>query len=341
VAHITPGPVLEALGCKQVKWPGHGVPPDATHQFHDEEIMKAGEYDHLLADPSDFAVRTYLPRLFGALEVFQKLPPLNRMLMGYSQARFMNILATAEFTRAFEALFRAGREMQKWNAVMDSLPMEMEELGFPAYHGAVTMAPYDVIQDYLRGMRGTMVDMYKQPDKLLEACEKILPIVLDAGLSAAKNTGNPRVFIPLHWGSEGFMSLKQFETLYFPTFKKLIQALVEVGLTPCPFFEGDYTSRLEYLLELPRGKVIGQFDTTDIFRAKEVLKNHMCIKGNVPVSLLQTGSPEEIKEHCRKLIDVVGKDGGFIIGTRAPLDEARPEKVKIMLDFVREYGVYR
>ncbi len=137
------------------------------------------------------------------------------------------------------------------------------------------------------------------------------------------------------------MSNKQFETLFFPSLKQLIEALVSQGLTPVAFFEGSYTTRLEYLLELPKGKIIGQFDSTDIFKAKDVLKNHMCIKGNVPVSLLQTGTMQEIIDHCKKLIDVIGKDGGFIIDTRAPLDVADPAKVKIMLDFVREYGVYR
>jgi uroporphyrinogen-III decarboxylase len=203
------------------------------------------------------------------------------------------------------------------------------------------MPPYDVLQNFLRGMRGTILDIYKHPEKIVEACHKILPWVIDTGVTAAKMTGNPRVLVPIHWGSEGFMSNKQFEALFFPTLKLLIEALVYQGLTPIAFFEGSYTTRLDYLLELPKGKIIGQFDSTDIFKAKDVLKNHMSIKGNVPLSLLQTGSPQEIIDHCKKLIDVVGKDGGFIIDTRAPLDIADPAKVKIMLDFVREYGVYR
>ena len=78
---------------------------------------------------------------------------------------------------------------------------------------------------------------------------------------------------------------------------------------PCPFFEGDYTSRLEYLLELPKGKVMGQFDTTDVFKAKEILGGHMCIRGNVPVSLFHAGTPQDVRDYCKKLIDVVGKDG--------------------------------
>lgn len=137
------------------------------------------------------------------------------------------------------------------------------------------------------------------------------------------------------------MSLKQFETFYWPTLKGLILGLIEAGLTPCPFFEGDYTSRLEYLLELPRGKVLGHFDNSDMHKVKEVLGKKMCIMGNAPSSLLQTGTQQDVKDYCQKLIDVVGTGGGFILSPRSSIDEAKPENIKAMLDFTKEYGIYK
>jgi len=190
-------------------------------------------------------------------------------------------------------------------------------------------------------MRGSMLDMYRQPDNLLKACQQLLPLMLSSGIAGAKRSGSTRVFIPLHRGAEGFMSPKQFETFYWPTFKELVLGLVNAGLTPCPFFEGDYTSRLEYLLEFPKGKVLGHFDTSDIFKTKEMLGNHMCIQGNVPPSLLQTGTPQDVKDYCKKLIDVVGKGGGLIVTPRSSIDEVKPENLKAMIDFTKEYGVYR
>jgi uroporphyrinogen-III decarboxylase len=56
--------------------------------------------------------------------------------------------------------------------------------------------------------------------------------------------------------------------------------------------------------------------------------------------LLQTGSPEEIRSHTRKLIEVVGKDGGYIMATRGSLDEADPALIKVWVDATREYGKY-
>ena len=117
--------------------------------------------------------------------------------------------------------------------------------------------------------------------------------------------------------------------------------LIERGATPCIFFEGSFTSRLEYLLEFPKGKMLARLDTTDIFKAKEILRDHVCIQGNVPSTLLQVGTVQEVKDHCKKLIDVVGKDGGFILSPRSSTDEVKPENLKAMIDFTQEYGVYR
>ncbi len=110
---------------------------------------------------------------------------------------------------------------------------------------------------------------------------------------------------------------------------------------PHVFWEGDCTSRLETIGDIPRGKALYAFEKTDIFRAKEVLRDRVCIRGNVPASLLCTGSPQEVRDYCKKLIDVVGKGGGFIMDSASSLDEEKPENVKAMIEFTKEYGVYR
>ena len=341
IAVMVPGKALEALGCRQLLIPGHGLPCDSGHQFVEDEYMKADELAAFLADPSDYAVRTYLPRIFSAFAPLQKLPRLSRMIWGYGEIGAVEMMTNPEFTEMFEAIARAGREFQAWNKDMGSFVREMEDLGFPPFSIALTQAPYDWLPDFLRGMKGSMLDLFRQPDKVLEACEKLLPVMIEKAVATAKESGNPRVFIPLHRGSDGFMSLKQFETFYWPTLEKLCLALIEEELIPWIFFEGDYTSRLEYLLELPKGKVLAHLDRTDISRAKKILGNHMCIMGNVPASLLQTGTKEEVIRYTRHLIDTVGKDGGYIMACRSPMDETDPELVKTWMDCTREYGKYR
>jgi hypothetical protein len=333
----TSGNALEAIDFKQMLWPGGpGASPYHTHQFVEGEYMKADEYDVFLEDPSDFLMRTYLPRVSGALGPFQKLPHMTVLLFGPTAILGMNGL-----DEAIAALSKARQEVLSWNSEMNHAEKDMEQLGFPILTKAATFTAFDIISDRLRGMRGSMLDMYRQPDKLLKTCQKLMPILLRSAINRAKSTGNPRVFIPLHRGAEGFMSAKQFETFYWPSFKYLLLGLIEAGLTPCPFFEGDFTSRLDYLLELPKGKILGHFDNSDIKKVKEVLGKTMCIMGNVPASLLQTGTAQEVKDYCKKLIDDIGTGGGFILAPRSSIDEAKPENIRAMLDFTKEYGVYK
>jgi hypothetical protein len=129
------GAVMDTLGFKQLKWPGHGAPVMSTYQYVEDEYMKADEYDLFFFDLTDFMVRTYWPRIFGALQPFSKLPPL-------------------------------------------------------------------------------------------------------------------------HKGLDGFMSSDQFKTFYWPTLRKLMIGLIDEGLNPFVFWEGDCTSRLEAIGDIPRGKVV-------------------------------------------------------------------------------------
>jgi uroporphyrinogen-III decarboxylase len=338
----TPGDALEALGCKQIQWPGDGLPPDCTFQFVEDEYMKADEYDLLLEDPSDFVMRTFLPRIFRKLEVFGQLPPLKVLMMGYfAMPAIATVAAVPGFTEAFQAFYQAGQALLRHIAANAEFQKEMVEAGYPCSSGAITLAPFDLISDSLRGMKGTMLDMYRQPEKLLRLIDILTPMQINSPIALAKATGNPGVFIPLHRGADGFLSLKQFETFYWPSLKKLILTLIDNGLTPCPFFEGDYTMRLKYLAELPKGKVLGLFDGTDIYMVKEALGNTMCISGMMPLSLLQVGTPDSVRAYTKTLIDVLGKGGGFIMGPRCIMDEANPDLVKVWFDFTKEYGVCR
>jgi hypothetical protein len=69
-----PEKVFERIDYISHKWPGHGLASDApTYQFVEGEYMKADEYDNLISDPTDFWLRTYLPRIAKAFEPFRRL----------------------------------------------------------------------------------------------------------------------------------------------------------------------------------------------------------------------------------------------------------------------------
>ena len=299
------------------------------------------EYDHFLKDPSDYLFRIMLSRVSDNLAGIAALPKLTD-ISGYMGAMALaTVMASPETEKAFMTLIKAGKILRRAQHKQTKFMQMMEDSGFPPYFQGAAMPPFDVISHSMRGMSGTMQDMFRQPEKIIEATEKILELTLERPLPPPSPLGHTRIFMTNTRGSDDFMSQKHFDKFYWPTFRKLVHGLIEKGTTPCIFFEGNFTSRLEYLLDFPRGSILVRLDTTDIYRAKEVLKDHLCIQGNVPSSLLQVGTVQQVKDYCKELIDRVGKDGGFILSPRSSTDEAKPENLKAMIDFTREYGIYR
>jgi uroporphyrinogen-III decarboxylase len=117
-----------------------------------------------------------------------------------------------------------------------------------------------------------------------------------------------------------------------------VEALIREGITPWVLAEGACNTRLETFRDVTPGKVIYHFEMTDIFKAKEMMRDRCCIRGNVPASILTVGTPEDVRTYCKKLIDVCAVDGGYIMDASTPLAEAKPENVQAMYDFTREYG---
>jgi uroporphyrinogen-III decarboxylase len=136
------------------------------------------------------------------------------------------------------------------------------------------------------------------------------------------------------------MSDEQFKTFYWPYLRKGMLALIDKGIIPVVYWEADIESRLEHIADVPPGKVIYHVSATDIQKAASALKGIATIAGNVPNILLLSGTTDDVKAYCKKLIDTAGKDGGYIMDTEVMLDEAKPENLKAMIDFTKEYGVY-
>ncbi len=184
-----------------------------------------------------------------------------------------------------------------------------------------------------------MMDMYRRGDTLLEAMERLTPMAIEDAIRGAEVASSPVVLMPLHKRPGGFMSAKQFETFYWPTFKKVMLGLIEEGFVPMPFAEGDYGPRLETIKDMPRGTVVWYFETMDMARAKRVLGDNACIAGNVPISLLHTGTPQQVKNACRRLIETCAPGGGYILAGSASMDEGNADNLRAMMEAAKEYGV--
>ncbi len=335
------GKIFEILDYKQYKWPGHGVSKESVYQTLEGEYMLPEDYEALINDPTDFWVRTYLPRICGALEPLKTIGAFTDIWELPFLSPCMIPFGTPEVQNALKALMEAGKEAIAWIEEIGAFEMEARGMGFPSCAAGASKAPFDILGDTLRGTRGMMLDMYRRPDMILKAVEKITPIYVKQGVNSANFQGNPVIFIPLHKGADGFMSDEQFKTFYWPSLKALILGLAAEGCVPWLFCEGSYNTRLEYLTELPKGSCFWIFDRTDMARAKELLGDTLCIGGNVPSGLLLTGTAEQVKEYCKNLIDVAGKGGGYIMAMGTAMDQGKADTLHAMIDFTKEYGVYK
>jgi uroporphyrinogen-III decarboxylase len=336
-----PGRVLELLDYKLYYWPGRGLPENASSwQFIEGEYMTADEYDALILDPTDFWLRTYMPRIFGTLEPFRMFQPFTNITENVHVGQFA-VFSSPQMQDTLQKFIDVGKEYQKSMEVTMKYAGLRAANGFPGGMGAFCKAPFDIIGDSLRGTAGIMKDMYRYPDKLLQALDVIADVYISNILNSPMMPRLTMVSYPLHKGADGWMSQKQFDTFYWPSMKKVMDAFIEEGLIQSLFAEGAYNTRLEAVNVFPKGTVHWYFDQTDMFKAKEILGKNCSIQGNVPISMVVTGSPAEVKEYSVKLIEGCGKGGGYVLSAGTIAENPKLENLRAMMEAIREYGYYK
>jgi hypothetical protein len=333
------GAAMTELDVRNCVWPGGPKPPDYGYQFIETENMKADEYDMFLNDPTGFVIRRYLPRVYGSLTPLAKLPPLDSMFLGLEA--LTPLFAAPGFLEMARHLAEAGEQAAEFAKKVGTFE-DLAQLGFPPFtrfvRGGVGGAPFDTLTTYLRGLTGSMVDMYRQPEKLLKACELILERRIAAATPADPTERDypPRVGMPLWRGDATFMSEAQFKKFFWPGLKKSLQTHVDLGYVPVPTFEAKYGDRLACMLELPKGRILASIEAVDVARAKEMLGGHTGLFVRCPNSST-VWSLGEVESYVKDLIDKYGRNGGIMIGIHMP-QKARIDDMQAMLRSVKEYG---
>ncbi|MDX1412586.1 MAG: uroporphyrinogen decarboxylase family protein [Candidatus Promineifilaceae bacterium] len=343
--YFLPGEALDMLGYTVYRWPGQELEPTAPFQAVEAEYMRADEYDDLIANPEGYYLRTYMPRAFANLTGFEKLPGLFASQEIPGVGPMVAAAGTDIVREALQVFLEAGRAAKQWNDVRKQVIAELiSSLGMPFERGAFSKAPFDILGDTFRGTRGIMLDMYRQPDKVVAACECLVSIAVQMGIEGAKATGVPIVFMPLHKGADGFMSGEGFKEFYWASLKKVIEGLIAEGLVPYLFVEGSFNrnKRLDVISNsgLPAGKTYWLFDRTDMELVRDRFAGWACFGGNVPASLFYTTSAQEMDDYIRELIESVGSDGGYFLSPGAVLDNVRPENMHAYVNAARKYGAY-
>ncbi len=339
-AIVMNGPPLETLKYELYKWPGHGAPEEHPYQFNEKEYMKADEYDHLISDPTDFWLRSWMPKTHKALEPLSMLPSIFGSMELPMFGPWLATMGAPPVQEALQALMKAGQQCFEW---LNRLMPIMEKIigsGFPYNSGGFAKAPFDVLSDSLRGTAPMMMDLYREPEKVLTAVERLVQPMVNTGVEGTITNNNPLIFIPLHKGADGFMSDEQFKKFYWPTLKAVMYGIAEAGAIPVCFVEGGYNQRLEYLSETSDILCMYIFDRTDMGNARKLLSGKVSIGGGFPISLILTGTPDQVKDETKKLLDTAAGDKGYLLSIGCVLDDARHDTLDAFMKAGREYGIY-
>ncbi len=331
-----PGKSWDLLDFKLYVWGGQDLPDNLVIQAVEGEYMTGDEYQDFITDPTDFWMKKYLPRAYGALAPLAMLPDFPRISESVDTIDLLLPFGMPPFQEMLHKMMEAGNELMKTLASVGETAGMIAAEGFPGMGLNIVKTPFDYLGDTLRGTKGILTDMYRRPKDLLAACEAYVPVLVKAIVGASDRSGAPAVLYVLHKGADTFMSKAQFEKFYWPTWKQVMMALYEEGITSYLFIEGSYNNRLENLAEMPEKSLVCHFDKTDMARVKEVLSDKFIIAGNVPASLMATGTLDELKAYCDNLVMLFEDAPAYIMAHGCYFENTTDEKLRAFLDSVKK-----
>ncbi|MFX1596400.1 MAG: uroporphyrinogen decarboxylase family protein, partial [Promethearchaeota archaeon] len=210
----------------------------------------------------------------------------------------------------------------------------------PTFNDGAAIPPFDLLSVF-RGSTNFMKNIYRYPDKIKEVSDFLIDNLILMGEYGVSMGQGKTILVGAARASADFVSIKHFEELFWPYFKKMVSKYVKDGFIVQLHMDTNWTDRLHYLRELPKGKIYMHMDErTDIFKAKEILGDHMCIQGNLKPSLFTLGTPAMVEKKTKEIIDKCAEGGGLFVGSEIP-DNAKLENLKVMINTCKTYGVYR
>ena len=213
-----------------------------------------------------------------------------------------------------------------------------EDRGVPVYRGGMARPPF-VQFSMWRTWRGIAQDLLSRKEKLKEVSDAIWKDLVKIGETQSRTVGCKFVFIPCGRASATFLSERFFLEYFFPYLKMMVKKLVKDGFTPRLHCDAEWMPFLKYFLELPKKSCILELGhATDIIHAKDILRGHMCLYGNVPRELLLSGSPIKVETYCKNLIEKTGHDGFILANDDIVPYNAIFKNVKMLVDAGKKYG---
>jgi hypothetical protein len=316
--------MTQALGLKYYMTPGIDVPAHVGHQYlepsEEQAFMRSDEYDALIADPTGFLLEVWLPRVSSTL-----CPIGTPVTPGHNLTLVKGGMAMMEFFAAW------ARQEQRLKS----------EAGMPSAIAGILKAPLDILADKLRGYVGLTLDIFERPEKVQAACEALAPHLFHVALTTSDPTGHVPIGFWMHRGCVPFVSPETFSRLFWPTLKPIVEELWRHGRQTLFYAEGNWDHHLTAFAELPERSIVYHIDKGNLALARKTLGDRFCLSGGLSNHLLSFGKPQDVREACKKIIQEVAQDGGYIMDAGAIMqNDTQIENVRAMTEATREYGVF-
>jgi hypothetical protein len=334
------GPGMEMTAPKNMRWagmPGNVIDKNSIQQFIEFPLIHDDEFEEFFSDRTGFMQRKAAPRTSGLLE------PLASLSVGAPFGSAQGVaaqFAEPKFRQMVETLWKMNDFYVERGKRIAALDEEIREMGYPQVTGGMAAVPFDNYSDFLRGTILSLSDLYANPEYIERFIEEDIEKTLAAIRATKGQDEGKHIFMPLHKGMDGFMSDEHYRKYYWKHLQQIILAIIDSGKVPYIYTEGKYTSRLDCLSEVPPGKVFYHFEDVDMALAKKKLGGIACISGGFPATLLDWGTPEQVREAVKRLLDTCAPGGGFVFATSCGLGNCKRENVVAMFETVREFGKY-
>jgi uroporphyrinogen decarboxylase len=79
---------------------------------------------------------------------------------------------------------------------------------------------------------------------------------------------------------------------------------------------------------------------TDLAKARDAARGRTCLLGPIDTGLLTFGTPAAVDAACRRAIETMGTQGGFILGPGCAMSpETPPDNIHTLVEAAKRYGI--
>jgi uroporphyrinogen-III decarboxylase len=234
------------------------------------------------------------------------------------------------------------REMKKLEDLGQAASREWGKRGVKNLCGSIDFHPFFKLS-LMRSMVKFTEDLYYRGDIVEKALRRMTDDMIPPLVETCKKTGLKVAAFVEERASAFYYPLKVFERFWWPYTEKIVDALFSEGIVLVMHLDTNWDKNVPYFKRLPKGSVVLELDSmTDIFQAKKVLEGHQAFHGDVSPSLQSIGTPEDIADYCKRLIDEVGYDGGLVLGVGCEVaPDCTRDNFRAMLETARTYEFSR